>query len=61
VKNYAVIAALSRNAKTPIAVALSILNRLMERDIKYLASDRNIPEPVRLAARKIYTKNVSRR
>jgi len=61
VKNYAVIAALSRNAKTPIAVALSMLNRLMERDIKYLASDRNIPEPVRLAARKIYTKNVSRR
>jgi hypothetical protein len=60
-KNYAVMAALVRNAKTPIAVALSLLNRLMERDIKFLASDRNIPEPVRLAARKIYTKNVSRR
>ena len=60
-KNYAVIAALARNAKTPIAVALSLLNRLMARDIKFLASDRNIPEPVRLAARKIYTQNVSRR
>jgi hypothetical protein len=60
-KNYAVMAALARNAKTPIAVSLSLLNRLLERDIKFLASDRNIPEPVRLAARKIYTQNVSRR
>ncbi len=60
-KNYAVIAALARNAKTPIGVALSLLNRLMARDIKFLAFDRNIPEPVRLAARKLYTQNVSRR
>ena len=60
-KNYGVVAALVRNAKTPIAVALSLVNRLMERDIKFLASDRNIPEPVRLAARKIYTQNMSRR
>jgi hypothetical protein len=60
-KNYSVIAALARNAKTPIAVSLSLLNRLMERDVKFLASDRNIPEPVRIAARKIYTLNVSRR
>jgi hypothetical protein len=60
-KNYAVIAALARNAKTPIGVALSLLNRLAARDIKFLASDRNIPEPVRLAARKIHTQNVSRR
>jgi hypothetical protein len=60
-KNYGVVAALVRNAKTPIAVALSLVNRLMERDVKFLASDRNIPEPVRLAARKIYTQNLSRR
>ncbi len=60
-KNYAVISALTRNAKTPIAIALSLLNRLVARDIKFLASDRNVPEPVRLAARKIYTQNVSRR
>jgi hypothetical protein len=60
-KNYAVVAALTRNAKTPIAVALTLVNRLMERDIKFLSTDRNIPEPVRLAARKIYTQNVARR
>ena len=60
-KNYAVVAALARNAKTPIAVSLSLLNRLMERDVRFLSSDRNIAEPVRLAARKIHTQNVSRR
>ncbi len=60
-KNYGVVAALVRNAKTPIGVALSLVNRLVDRDIKFLASDRNIPEPVRLAARKIYTQSVSRR
>ena len=60
-KNYAVIAALARNAKTPIAVALSLLGRLADRDVKFLASDRNVPEPVRLAARKICTQNLSRR
>jgi hypothetical protein len=60
-KNYAVIAALARNAKTPIGVSLSLLNRLMERDIKFLSSDRNIPEPVRIAARKLYAQNLSRR
>jgi hypothetical protein len=60
-KNYAVVAALTRNAKTPIAVALSLLNRLTERDIRFLATDRNIPEPVRLAARKNYSHSVARR
>jgi hypothetical protein len=61
VKNYNVIAALTRNAKTPIAISLGLLNRLVERDIKMLASDRNIPEPIRVAARKLYVHNQSRR
>jgi hypothetical protein len=60
-KNYAVVAALTRNAKTPIAVALHLLNRLTERDVKALSTDRNIPEPVRLAARKIYAHGAARR
>jgi hypothetical protein len=60
-KNYAVLSALTRNAKTPIAVSLNLVNRLTERDIKFLSSDRNIPEPVRLAARKIYSRSVARR
>ena len=61
IKNYNVISALTRNAKTPIAISLNLLNRLVERDIKMLASDRNIPEPVRVAARKLYVQNQTRR
>jgi hypothetical protein len=60
-KNYAVVAALTRNAKTPIAVAMHLLHRLTERDVKGLSTDRNVPEPVRLAARKIYAHGVARR
>ncbi|HEX7484852.1 MAG TPA: hypothetical protein VF332_01770 [Vicinamibacterales bacterium] len=60
-KSYPVVASLTRNAKTPIGIALTLLNRLTERDVKMLSTDRNIPEPVRLAARKIYTQGVARR
>jgi hypothetical protein len=60
-KNYSVVSALARNAKTPIGVSLTLLPRLTERDIKLLATDRNIPEPVRLSARKLYSQKASRR
>jgi hypothetical protein len=60
-KTYGVIAALTRNPKTPIGVALTLLPRLIERDIKMLSTDRNIPEPIRLSARKIYTRGAARR
>jgi len=60
-KSYSVVASLTRNAKTPVPLALNLLNRLTERDVKALSTDRNIPEPVRLAARKIYTRGVSRK
>jgi hypothetical protein len=51
-KSYAVVAGLVRNPKTPVAVALNLLQRVTDRDVKMLALDRNIPEPVRMAARK---------
>lgn len=60
-KNYGVVAALTRNAKTPIPVALALLPRLTERDVKLLSTDRNIPEPVRLFARKMYARSLARR
>jgi hypothetical protein len=41
-----------RNPKTPVAISLNLLPRVQDRDVKMLALDRNIPEPVRLAARK---------
>lgn len=61
IRNYNVISALARNAKTPIAISLGLLNRLTERDIKGLSTDRNVPEPVRVMARKMYVHTQSRR
>jgi hypothetical protein len=51
-KSYGVVAGLVRNPKTPVAIALNLLQRVHDRDVKLLALDRNIPEPVRMAARK---------
>lgn len=51
-KNYGVTLALVKNAKTPVALTLNLMQRLTEADVKRLSADRNIPEPVRLAARK---------
>ena len=60
-KSYSVVAALTRNPKTPVGVSLTLLPRLSERDVKVLSTDRNVPEPIRLSARKIYSSRMSRR
>lgn len=51
-KNYSVVLALVKNAKTPVALTLNLMQRLTETDVRKLASDRNVPEALRLAARK---------
>jgi hypothetical protein len=51
-KNYSVVLALVKNAKTPVAITMNLMQRLTDGDVKKLASDRNVPEPLRLAARK---------
>jgi hypothetical protein len=51
-KNYGVVAGLVRNPKTPLAISMTLLQRVNDRDVKMLAIDRNIPEPLRIAARK---------
>ncbi|MBP1637161.1 MAG: hypothetical protein H6Q10_3735 [Acidobacteria bacterium] len=60
-KNYNVIASLARNPKTPIAISLSLMSRLTSRDVKMLSVDRNVPEPLRVAARKQALVGESRR
>lgn len=52
VKNYGVVLALTKNPKTPVAVSMNLLSRLNEKDLRMLSSDRNIPDVVRLTARK---------
>ncbi len=61
IKQYGVAAALALNPKTPIAVSLPLVPRLVERDLKAVERDRNLPEPVRLAARRLMIRNDARR
>jgi hypothetical protein len=58
VKNYNIVSALTRNPKTPTALAMGFLQRLNERDLKMIAIDRNVSEPIRLAARKFVAKSL---
>jgi hypothetical protein len=52
VKNYGVVVALTKNPKTPIAMSLNLMARLHDRDVAMLAVDRNVPDPLRVAARR---------
>jgi hypothetical protein len=51
-KNYTVVSALVKHPKTPVAMTLPLLNRLTERDLKGLTTNHNVPEVIRLSARK---------
>lgn len=59
-KNYPVVLALVKNAKTPLGLSLNLMNRLNDRDLQGLSTDRNVPEPLRVAARKKVVSAVSR-
>jgi hypothetical protein len=61
VKNYGVALGLVRNPKSPVGLSLNLLNRLTEKDVKMLAADRNITEPLRIAARKKVSEKASTR
>jgi hypothetical protein len=52
VKSYRVALALAKNPKTPVAMSMNLLARLNEKDLKMLSIDRNVPEVLRLTARK---------
>ncbi|MQA31273.1 MAG: hypothetical protein GEU82_15800 [Luteitalea sp.] len=51
-KNYTIVIGLTKNPKTPLAMSLNLLNRLHGRDLQGVSIDRNVPEPLRVAARK---------
>lgn len=55
-KNYGVILGLCRHPKTPPAIAMSFVQRLNEKDLKVLTTDRNAKEGLRLLAKKMLTK-----
>ncbi len=58
-KNYNVLLGLTKNPKTPLALSLNFMNRLSGRDLQQLSVDRNVPEPLRVAARKRIVANTS--
>jgi hypothetical protein len=51
-KSYKVVLGLTKNPKTPLAMALTFMSRLNGADLKTLSVDRNVPEGLRIAARK---------
>jgi len=52
-KNYSVLRNLVNNPKTPIDVAMTLLQRLVITDIKVVASNKNVSEIVRKTAIKL--------
>jgi len=52
VKNYGIVLALTKNPKTPLALSMNMLSRLNERDVRMLSTDRNVPDVLRITARK---------
>jgi hypothetical protein len=57
-KNYGTLLALVKNAKTPVALSMNMMQRLNEADVKKLSTDRNVPEALRVAARKRMVANL---
>lgn len=58
-KSYKVVLGLTKNPKTPLAMALNFMTRLNGTDLKQVAVDRNVPEGLRIAARKKVVANQS--
>jgi hypothetical protein len=61
VKNYQVVLGLTKNPKTPLALSMNFMSRLNDRDLNMLSNDRNVPEPLRVAARKKVVASTSKK
>jgi hypothetical protein len=51
-KNYSVALSLVKNPKTPVALSMNLMARLNDRDLRMLSTDRNVPDTLRVTARK---------
>lgn len=60
-RNYGVTVALAKNPKTPLTMSMNLMGRLHDRDLIMLSTDRNVPDPLRIAARRKVVSNVSRK
>jgi hypothetical protein len=59
-RRVAVAVALVKNPKTPAAISLHLLPRMNQRDVKQLSIDRNVPESLRLNAKKLMQRQLER-
>ncbi len=55
-KKYTVILALAKNPRAPVATTIPLVARLTAKDQKVLSTDRNIPEVVRVTARRMVSR-----
>src|SRR3954469_13917391 len=55
-KSYGIVLGLCRHPKTPPAIAMNFAQRLSEKDLKAISTDRNAKEGLRLLARKMLSK-----
>ncbi|HZN55880.1 MAG TPA: hypothetical protein VFB67_11230 [Candidatus Polarisedimenticolaceae bacterium] len=53
-KNYAVMANLVRNPRTPPSISTNFVSRLNSKDLKILGGDRNVPEIIRKMAKRTF-------
>jgi hypothetical protein len=60
-KNYGVMLGLTKNPKTPLGMSMNLMSRLNDRDLGQLSVDRNVPEALRIAARKKILASTSKR
>ena len=51
-KSYGIVLALTKNPKTPLSMSMNLMARLTSKDLQKLAVDRNVPEALRISARK---------
>jgi hypothetical protein len=51
-KNYSVIWSLTKNPKTPVAISMNMLSRLNDKDLRTISTDKNVPDVLRITARK---------
>jgi hypothetical protein len=51
-KSYKITLGIVKNPKTPVAISMNLLQRIQQKDLTQMSIDRNIPEPLRIAAKK---------
>jgi hypothetical protein len=54
VKSYSVAAALVRNPRTPPGISTNFVGRLVNKDLKTLGTDKNVPEIIRRMAKRTF-------